>query len=197
MAATSARQWKKTQKGELELTLPSGNVCLVRRLRPEAFLESGLIPDTLSDIISKAIKSKKGLPPKAMEEMTKDPTALKKGLLMMDQVLCYVVMEPDVQMPPTCGVLIEDKPCGEYVDTVDNRHTDPTNEHHHVFMEDARDDDTLYADDVDITDKSFIFQFALGGTADLERFRQELNSGVESVSDGEAVPNKTKRTRKR
>ena len=199
MAATSARQWKKTQTGDLELKLPSGNTCLVRRLRPEAFLESGMIPDMLSDMVTKAIKTKKGLPPQAVEAMTKDPAALKKGLQMMDEVLCYVVMEPDVQMPPKCGVILpsSEKPCNAYMDTDDDRHTDPSCADHHVYMEDARDEDTLYADEVDLNDKSFIFQFVLGGTADLERFRQELQADVEPVSDGEAVPRKAKRTTKR
>jgi hypothetical protein len=197
--ATTVREWKKKgQTGNLELELPSGNMALVRRLRPEAFLTSGLIPDALSDMVHKAIKSKKGLPPEATKEIAKDPEKVVQALQMMDEVLCYVVMEPPVEMPPRCGIeMAGGRRCGEYVDTKDNRHTDPNSPDYHIFMEDARDEDVLYADEVDLNDKSFIFQFALGGTADLERFREALSSDVADLSDSEAVPSKAKRTPRR
>ena len=67
---TSAKAWKgKQQAGELELALPSGNTCLVRRLQPEAFLTSGLIPDELSKMVTEAIRSKKCLPPDALKNL--------------------------------------------------------------------------------------------------------------------------------
>lgn len=192
--ATTVREWKKQgQIGNVELHLPSGNVALVRRLQPEAFLKSGLIPDALSDMVHKAIKSKKGLPPDATEKILNDPEKLPKALQMMDEVICYVVMEPPVEMPPRCGVTYKGEPCGEYMDTKDRRHTDAGNPEHHVYMEDARDDDVLYADEVAIDDKSFIFQFALGGTADAERFRKEQRGAVANLSDSKAIPGKAKR----
>lgn len=36
-----------------------------------------------------------------------------------------------------------------------------------------RDDSVLYVDEVDMDDKMFIFNWAVGGSSDLERFRQE------------------------
>lgn len=197
---TSAKAWKKSQTGELELTVPSGHVCLVRRLRPEAFLSSGLLPDTLSDIVTKAIKSKKGLPPDIVKKMTDDPKQLRQGLKMIDEVLCYVVIEPNVQMPPGCVQAVEidgqqaDK-CGEYEDA--EQHTNPDHDYYHTCILGSRDEEVLYADEVDLTDKNFIFQFALGGVADAERFREELSSTVADVSNGKAVSKPSKRSTRR
>lgn len=193
---TSARNWKNKQSsGNVELTLPSGNTCLMQRLKPEAFLTSGKLPDSLSDIVTKAIRTKKGLPPDMVQKMTEDPRKMREGLQMIDEVLCYVVIEPIVEMPPRCGVeMAGNRICGEYMDTDDNRHTDSKNPDHHVFLEDARDEDTLYADEVSLEDKNFIFQFAVGGTADVERFRQELSGSMAGVPKQQNVSRKGKRS---
>lgn len=47
----------------------------------------------------------------------------------------------------------------------------------------ARHEDRLYVDEVEFGDKVFIFQFAVGGTRDLEKFRQESESYLASVQD--------------
>lgn len=197
--ATPVREWKKSSKaGKLELKLPSGNTALVRRLNPEAFLASGLIPDSLSDMVHKAIKSKKGLPPDAQAKIADDPTKLAQALRMMDEVLCYVVVEPTVQMPPRCGVeMAGSRLCGEYVQTDDKRHEDVNHADHHKFKEGERDEDALYADEVDLEDKNFVFQFATGGTADVERFREEQRKRVADLSNGKAVSGTPKRSPRR
>ena len=45
-----------------------------------------------------------------------------------------------------------------------------------------RDEETLYVDEVDFNDKLFIFQFAVGGTSDLEKFREGLGEHLEDLS---------------
>ena len=190
--ATKASDWKKKgQVGNIELELPSENQCLVRRLLPEAFLTSGVIPDTLTDQIQKAIRTKKGLPPDFAEKMAADPSKLREGLKMIDQVVCYVVMEPHVEMPPTCGVEVDGVVCNQYWDIPN--HTDSNAAGYHTYLEGARNPDVLYADEVDMDDKMFIFQFAIGGTADVERFRGEYGERLAGVPDGQAVQHKTKR----
>lgn len=47
-----------------------------------------------------------------------------------------------------------------------------------------RDDDLLYVDEVDFTDKMFIFSVATGGTQNLERFREQSGLDVGIVSNG-------------
>lgn len=58
----------------------------------------------------------------------------------------------------------------------------------------TRDPEQLYADEVDMEDKMFIFQFAVGGTKDLETFREQSTAGVESLSAKSAVARPAKRT---
>jgi len=54
-----------------------------------------------------------------------------------------------------------------------------------------RDPDLLYADDVALEDKVFIMQWVVGGTSDLERFRQEQAAAMAPVPTVEAVEHKT------
>lgn len=100
-APTSAASWKRNKIREA-VRLPSGNVALVRRVGPEAFMEQGIMPDTLAPIVQKAIHNKKGLPPKAIDDMVTDPDKLGEMVEMMDRLLCYAVIEPEVTMPPGC-----------------------------------------------------------------------------------------------
>lgn len=57
----------------------------------------------------------------------------------------------------------------------------------------ARDKDTLYVDEVDIDDKMFIFQFAVGGTKDLEQFRAQKAGDVVALPAGKVVGTTAKR----
>lgn len=59
-----------------------------------------------------------------------------------------------------------------------------------------RDPDLLYVDQVDLEDKLFILNYAVGGTRDLERFREEQEESVELVSSGAGVGDKAKPARR-
>lgn len=50
-----------------------------------------------------------------------------------------------------------------------------------------RSSDIVYTDEVTFEDKAFVFNFAVGGTADLHRFRQQSTDAMERVRDREAV----------
>ena len=50
-----------------------------------------------------------------------------------------------------------------------------------------REDDKLYVDEIDDEDKLFIFQWATGGSADLERFRTELAGTLAPLQSGDDV----------
>lgn len=50
-----------------------------------------------------------------------------------------------------------------------------------------RDDSLLYIDELDDEDKLFIFQWATGGSADLERFRTELAGTLGALQSGDDV----------
>ena len=53
--------------------------------------------------------------------------------------------------------------------------------------EDDRDEECLYADEVDFEDKSFIFQFAVGGTKDLEEYLQQQKEAVDTLQSGQGL----------
>lgn len=188
---TQAKQWKsKVQVGEHELELPSGNTALLRAIRPEAFLEGGMIPDPLSSMIQQAINSKKGLPPAKMKELAADPKKLVAALEMFDRVLTYCVIEPEVDMPPTCIHEGDDGPCGHSLNGGDGIHTTRSHPKHHKMVEPARDPNVLYADQVDMEDKQFIFQWSIGGVSDVNKFREELRANVGAVQPGQSVGHK-------
>jgi hypothetical protein len=55
-----------------------------------------------------------------------------------------------------------------------------------------RDEDLLYADEVDMNDKQFIFQWAVGGTSDVEKFLEKSSEYLASLSPGGTLEKDTK-----
>lgn len=51
------------------------------------------------------------------------------------------------------------------------------------ITEDRKDDDTLYVDELDEEDRMFIFQWVIGGTDDIARFREEASTDLASVAE--------------
>jgi len=178
---TKASQWKtNAPKQGVTLGLPSGNECLARPVRPEAFLESGMIPDALSGLMAKAINSKKGLPPSKLNEIAEDPKKMAAALELFDRALVFVVVEPPVEMAPICAY----DGCKATYAGGDGVHVDKTNDDYHKYIDPDRDPEVLYADTVDMEDKQFIFQWAIGGTSDVNKFREQLASDMASVQPG-------------
>lgn len=193
LVPTPASEWKGAQEfAGHDLELPSGNVARVKRIPPAAFLQGGLIPDPLTEIIRKAIHTKRGLNPADLDKIADDPEKLASALETIDRVLCKVMVMPTVMMPPACDVAVDDGYCGEYANT--SVHQTPTRSGHHEYREGPRDPSVLYADVVDLQDKMFIFQWSVGGTGELESFRQELQGSVESLQNGQDVQPKAKRS---
>lgn len=198
-ARSTASTWKTKTGGKAafseDLELPSGNVALVRRVGPELFLKQGLVPDPLTSMVERAVRQKKGLPPEKVQNMLSDPSKIGAVFEMMDRILCYAVLEPAVRMPPCCTVLVEDrtatrddedepvvKSCNRYFTDSSEIHTKSSHVDYHVYVEGPREDDVLYSDMVDINDKMFIMNYAVGGTRDFERFRNERQSSVAELS---------------
>lgn len=162
----SAKTWKRNKGTDLEL--PSGNVALVKRPGMDKFLSAGIMPDSLTPIVVEAVQSGKGLPPEKTQELMKDSN-INELFVALDRCLVYCVVEPDVMWHrrETGEKDADGKPILEDI------------------PEDERDTDTyVYTDEVDVEDKMFIFNFAVGGSRDLESFRKELSDGVGSVQPG-------------
>ena len=156
---STAANWKSKSKSvedARDLLLPSGNVALVRRISPEAFLSSGMIPDAMQPILEKSIRSKQGLPPQVEQELVGDPKMLKSIIELMDAALVAAVVEPRVVLSVPEGETLPE--------------------------------DCLLASDVDFEDKAFIFNYSLGGSKDLARFRGESDNVVARLSTGVDIP---------
>lgn len=162
---TSAVSWKNSST--LELKVPSGKVAKVRNPGMKAFVTAGLIPNSLMPIVTEALE--RGAPP--------SPSALKKAaadnskfipeiLEATDAVTIHCVIEPQVHKVPIWTIAeVEKGLC--------------TSEQVGQEAPQLKDDELLYVDEVDFEDKMFIFQWACGGTRDVERFRKQYSAGVE------------------
>lgn len=154
---TSASEWKKASEGR-ELELPSGNVCLARNPGLEAFIRQGFIPDSLLPLVNRALEGDEVGEQEARAAVQEDPENLEKMFATIDAVVLHCVIKPKVE-PVPAQVRSEG---GELADA-------------------PRNPDFLYVDDVDFQDKSFIFQWAVGGTHDLETFRRGQEAGLANL----------------
>lgn len=164
---STASSWKKTSPvaAPHEIEVPSGNVCLAKRPGMGAFLTAGLIPNSLMPIVSKAMEGK-GVSDKQLSgEMSRIMQDPTKIQEMFDLVDAVVI-----------HVVVQPEML-------------PKPEH-----EEMRHPDKLYVDEVDEEDKLFLFNWAVGGTSDLERFRAEQAELLEPVSPGEDVVSPPKRS---
>lgn len=181
---TAANAWKK-QKGE-NLELPSGNVALVKRPGPQALLQEGVMPDTLMPIVTQAIKRGKGM--KVDDLNLDDPAVISDMIDSIDKLLVRVVVEPKVayhkclKTPDMGGASAG--PAHEVWVTIDEELRDGATECPNCGKVHPDGDEIIYADEVELDDKFFVFNYAVGGTRDLERFRSEQSARLGDVPDG-------------
>ncbi len=157
------------KKAPEPVELPSGKFIVLSNASLSAFITTGQIPNSLMSMITGAVNSKKAKG-KSTAQDTMD------GILEDPQALNDMFTAVDVYV---CGVAMDPK----------------------IYMvpEGDRDDDLLYIDEVEMSDKMFIFQRGIGGTTDLESFRRELATGVDLVQQREDVvvpPKRSPRSRR-
>ncbi len=168
---TSAKEWKgRISASGLDLELPSNNICRVRPFSIARLISENLLPDSLTPIAQSMVDKGKGKPPADFKKKAGQPQEDKFDAKQMsdtfdliDRVTTLVVMEPVVllhkRQVEQNGLLVwEDIPADE------------------------RDADTLYTDEVSMEDKMFIFNWVVGGTTDLERFRQQFGQSLDGLS---------------
>jgi hypothetical protein len=163
---TSAKDWKGRVQGNLDLELPSGNVCLVRPFTIAKLISENLLPDSLTPIAQDMVDRGKGKPPADFkkkksnsEEISKDPKALSDMFDLIDRVSSMVVVAPELRYH-------KEEKDGQTVE----------------IPFDDREEDVLYTDEIDIQDKMFIFNWVVGGTTDLERFREQFGESLGGLS---------------
>jgi hypothetical protein len=147
-------------------------------------MSQGLLPDELTAIVQKSIRSGKGLPPEKQQELIDDPEKVVGMIAGIDKMMPIVVVEPkvryhcwteeDVSNPLVLGGRVTEDMVGKEIPEGDRD-----------------EDEWIYTDEVDFEDKMFIFNYAVGGTRDHSRFRQKLADGVgdlQSLQGGEDQP---------
>lgn len=173
--ATSASAWKKKSNLKPVLVeLPSGGVMRVKRIPMPTLLASGVFPDSLASMVSEKIGSEDSKKPKTavksaelneVQEAMKDPSKMADIFRSFDRVVVLAAVEPVVH-------------------SSERKLEDGTFE---TIPDDERDDDLLYADEIDLEDKSFLFQYCVGGTEDLEEFREESDTTMASLENESGV----------
>lgn len=162
---SSAKDWKKSSSGLgliHEVSVPSGNVARLRRPGMDTFIKLGMIPNSMMSIIQRNItKAQRG------QEPDEASVAAELAKLIEDpEKIADILGLADKVL---CYCAVEPK--------VSMPPDDP----------DERDNDVLYADEVDMDDKMFIFSWAVGGAEDLASFRSGQAAGVGAVPPGADV----------
>jgi hypothetical protein len=147
--------------GTEDLVVPSGQTCLVRRPGMEGLIKAGVLHnvDSLSQIVNeKHLKRVNG--EGASPEI--DMSSLMNDQEGLDEVM--VVVDKVI-----CHCVVKPE--------IHRTPNDVT----------RRQQGVVYTDMIDLLDKMHIFNFVVGGTRDLERFRGGLESLVGGVEAGEGV----------
>lgn len=153
------------KKKQTPTALPSGNAIVLKKTSITGFLAAGTIPNSLMQTIQAAMNSKGGQTEKKIEAEVAKLLEDPEGMRDM-----FIAVDAFV-----CAVAIEPK-----VYPVPENEAD-------------RKEDQLYVDELELDDKMFIFQRAVGATDDAAPFRKESAPGVGSVPASKAVGGTTKR----
>lgn len=206
----TARAWMtKAQQGE-EIEVPSGNIALLRRPGPGMFLKGGNLPDILTADVQDVVRDKQGLPPEKLKALAGDNSKIPSMLQMIDDAVLAATIEPSLRANPTCARLQPEEfskhkvhvAVGGHVEgdeicdgiPSDPEHIDSKHPNYHMFIPgdeipwEQRDPEFMYLQEVELTDKVFIFQYAVGGSSDLARFRSEYGQLVGSIQPSTDSP---------
>lgn len=151
--------------------LPSGLIVRVRNPGGlQSFVSAGTIPNSLMAIINKGIAKGKGAVAEEIvgEDGKIDPKMMNDMMALMDAVALKVIVEPKIE-PRLTEADLEAYNLEHPNSPADN-------------IEQIRNMDLLYVDELPDDDKNFLFQWISGGTRDLEIFRERLDSGVDAVA---------------
>ena len=171
-----------------DLELPSGELCQVRRPGVQGLIKAGVLHslDSLTSIVqTETIPKSEGKPiPKdqSIEAVVKDPEKFGKMMEQTDKIVCFVVTQPKVHSNL--------RPVRQLVDDENDLWEDVVKDGEKVMEEiplEERDPELVYVDYIDAMDKMYIMNFAVGGSADLQQFREATEASLGGVSAGEAA----------
>lgn len=176
--AMTPAQIRARKKNDV-VELPSGITMRLKRPGMARFLEAGFLPDSLASMVKREIAAAKGgrrtSSEKDLMESLKEEDILEM-VSVMDRIVVECIAEPEVRWHQRV-CLTEDPTPQPKLDAAGREVLEE-------IPEGERDESVLYTDEVDQEDKNFIFQYAVGGSPDLARFRASTNAFVAAVSTG-------------
>jgi hypothetical protein len=170
------------------LTLPSGSQCDAERCGLQGLVLAGVLAegDSLTALVDKKhlrrVRGGKSADHVEInaESLMDDSENLGKVLMVVDRCMPHIIKSPKVLIHFND---LDDVPAGQ-----------PSTRR---IPEDERNDGSIYTDQVPLEDKMFLFNWAVGGVGDAERFRGESRAAVAGLENGEGVRYKAKRSGRR
>lgn len=164
----------KQKKGQV-IELPSGNVVRAQRAGLQSFLLKGNVPNGLMTIVSESLEKGKTMDVSKMvgEEGQVDMDMVKEMYEVTNALVIACMIEPKVEPVPT----------DEDLEVYNAKHPDAVLED----VNDLRDDELLYVDELDDEDKMFLFQWCSGGTDDVATFREEARASLDAVAKSQSA----------
>ena len=211
--ATSPKAWRK-RTGGIDLDLPSGNTCKVKRPGMEKLLKAGILPDSMTPIALEHIRRAESggrpdpdaadteLERQIMEEVLQDPSQIGEIFLSFDRVTAMCVVEPKVvlhvreRLNEDGSKFLDEKgrpvwdeiPPEERISSENPETIEVDGEIVPNPYYASEEEEPLYTDEVDGDDKQYIFQFVVGGSSDLAQFPGESGADVAVPQPGAVVP---------
>lgn len=165
-----------------DLTLPSGATCQARRPGVQGLIAAGLLDnfDELTALVQtehigpnslKGIAAASKVTPDDVAHVAKilneDKGKIHTAFLLVDRLAAYVVTEPKVW--------------------VDYQFKDEAEEKFAERAKKAKEDGAIPVRAIDLDDKMFLLQWAVGGTSDLNAFREGSKALMANVDASQAV----------
>lgn len=169
---------KASTDGLFDVDLPSGETCQAKRPGVPGLIELGLL-DSFDDLTAfvqiehidpKTARGQKVSPEQARDAaiaIMKDPDKLAKMLHLVDRVVVGIVTQPIVW--------------------IDYQQKDESDEAWEKRQAKAQEDEAVAVRDIDLDDKMFLLNWAVGGTSDLKAFRQGSQELMGNLAASEAV----------
>lgn len=162
-----------------DLELPSGNTCLAIRPGAQGLIKAGLLDslDQLTSLVQTDLIDVHNpkVTAEAVKSMQLDMSKLAEGLEMIDRCVAHCVQQPKVWLDEQAV----DEQTGEPIFRME---PDGKGGEVRKPVYKPRVVGRIYADDVDLEDKMFIFNWSMGGTADLKSFREQFQAMLGNIS---------------
>lgn len=169
------------KKQVFTIELPSGSTIGVTRPGVQGLIKDGVLHslDSLTGIVqTETIPGAEGKKKIEVSELAKNSDKISEMMEAMDKIVLTVVVDPPLYKPVVTQ---------EMISTPDHETPFTIEDMGRSLTDAERDPELAYIDYVDENDKSFIMQFALGGSSDLATFRKATEEAMGGVSAVEAV----------